>query len=180
MARTFDKRIARIVGEAGVIEADALAKIIAAAAEENKPLSTMLVSQGAIDENELLGLLCLRLRVPPINLHDCTLDTDVVRLIPKEIATNHRIVPLSRIENVLTVAVSNPSDVVTLDQVRNSTGCELRLVLSLDDAIEKVLYRIHNPGAAQLQAVMGEMDDSDIEIEHQDENELDLEAMARD
>ena len=136
MARTFDKRIARIVGEAGAIESEALAKLIAAAAEENKPLSTVLVSQGAIDENELLGLLCLRLRVPPINLHDCTLDTDVVRLIPKEIATGNRIVPLSRIENVLTVAVSNPSDVVTLDQVRNSTGCELRLVLSLDDAIE--------------------------------------------
>ena len=180
MVRTFDKRILRIVEAAGVVEPETMAEIIKIATEEKKPLSTILVSKGAIDENELLGLLCRRLRVPPMNLHDCILDPEIVRLIPKELATDHRVVPLSQIENVLTVAVSNPSDVVILDQVRNTTGCELRLVLSLDDAIEKSLLRIYNPGAAQLRAVMGEMDDSDVQFQDDDDKELDLEAMARD
>jgi type IV pilus assembly protein PilB len=180
-SRRFDKRIARIVAEAGTVEAEALEELVETAIQDKTSLSAVLVKKGIIEENELLGLLSMRLRVPPINLPDCVLEPETVRCIPKEMATDNHVVPLSRVENVLTIAVSNPADVVTLDQVRNSTGCELRLVLSVEETIDKALNRFYNPGAAQLEAVMGEMDDTDVELTDQDEaNELDLEAMAKD
>ncbi|MHC4222981.1 MAG: GspE/PulE family protein, partial [Planctomycetota bacterium] len=180
MASRFDKRIARIVEEAGVVEGEQLEKLLGATDGGKSTLSHELVKAGHIEENELLGLLSGRLRVPPINLHDCTLDQEVVKVLSKEIATEHQLVPISRIDNVLTVAVSNPFDVVVLDQVRNSTSCDLRLVLSLDDTIAKTLNRIYNPGAAQLEAVMGEMGDANIELKQEDVDELDIEAMAHD
>ncbi|MHC4931439.1 MAG: GspE/PulE family protein [Planctomycetota bacterium] len=180
MASRFDKRIARIVEEAGVAEGEQLDKLLSATEGGKSTLCNELVKAGHIEENELLGLLSGRLRVPPINLHDCTLDQEVVKVVAKEIATEHQLVPISRIDNVLTVAVSNPFDVVVLDQVRNSTGCDLRLVLSLDDTIAKTLNRIYNPGAAQLEAVMGEMGEADVELKQADIDELDIEAMAQD
>ena len=180
MSRTFDKRIARILEEVGVLDGEELEAAVTEATTSNSSLSAVVVKKGLCEENELLGLLASRLRVPPINLHDYTLVKEVVENIPKEMATEKRIVPLSRVGDVLTLAVANPFDVVILDHVRNTTGCDLRLVLSLADAIDRALNTVYNPGAAQLQAVMGEMDDTDIELKEEDVDELDLEAMAAD
>jgi len=181
MSRSFDKRVIRILRSAGVLEEDNLNQVVEAAEKENASVSSVLVKRGVVEENDLLGLLAERLRVTPISLHDCVLDPEVVRMIPQETASGHHMVPISRIEDVLTIAVSNPFDVVTLDQLRNTTGCELRLVLSLPEAIERALNRVYNPGAAELEAVMDEMGDADIELKSDDDvEEIDLEAMAKD
>jgi type IV pilus assembly protein PilB len=180
MSRSFDKRVVRIVADAGIVDEETLDSIVEAAAKENTSVSTTLLKRNYLEENELLGLLAARLRVTPINLHDCTLDSEVVRLVPQEVATDHHLVPISKIENTLTLAVSNPFDVVTLDHLRNTTGCELRLVLSLEETIDRSLNRVYNPGAAELEAVMGQMDGDKIEVKKQDDvEELDLEAIAK-
>jgi type IV pilus assembly protein PilB len=181
MSRSFDKRVARILRSADVLSEEDLSAITETATKENASLSSVLVKRGIIEENDLLGILADRLRVTPITLHDCVLDPEVVKVIPQETANSHHMVPISRIENVLTVAVSNPFDVVTLDQLRNTTGCDLRLVLSLPENIERALNRVYNPGAAELEAVMGEMGDADIEVKKEEEiEELDIEKLAKD
>jgi type IV pilus assembly protein PilB len=181
MSSGFDKRVARILRSADLITEEDLNSITEAASKENVSLSSVLIKRGVIEENDLLGVLAERLHVTPVTLQDCTLDPEVVKVVPQETANSHHMVPISRIENILTVAVSNPFDVVTLDQLRNTTGCELRLVLSLPESIEKALNRVYNPGAAELEAVMGEMGEADIEVKKEDEiEELDLEKLAND
>jgi len=181
MSRSFDKRVARILRAADILSEENLAQVVEAAAKENSSISAVLVKRGIVEENDLLGILAERLRVTPVSLHDFMLDPTVVRVIPQETATTHHMVPISRIEDVLTVAVSNPFDVVTLDHLRNTTGCELRLVLSLPEAIERALNRVYNPGAAELEAVMDEMGEADIEVRSADDvDELDLETLAKD
>ena len=122
------------------------------------------------------------MRVTPINLHDCRLDRETLQLIPKDLAYDHSLVPISKIENVLTIAVSNPFDVVILDQIRNTTGCQLRLVIALEDTIQRTLNGVHKPGAAQLEAVMGEMEGGDsVELKQaaaEDAADLDLASIG--
>jgi len=182
MSRTFDKRVVRILGEAGVISEEDLAVAQEAATKERLPVTAMLIKKGAIEELDLLGVLSERLRVSPVNLGSCQVEPNVVRMINQDTATEHNMVPISRIENVLTIAVSNPFDVVVLDQVRNTTGCELRLVLSLEETIGQLLHKIYNPGAAQLEAVIGEMDGKGgLEVKGADslrEEEEDLAVLA--
>ncbi|MHC4817284.1 MAG: GspE/PulE family protein, partial [Planctomycetota bacterium] len=181
MSRNFDKRVVRILKNAGAVDDDDLNQVVDLANKENSPVCTILIKKGIVDENELLGLLAQRFRVTPISLPDCMLDPEVVRIIPQEIATSHHMVPIARIEDTVTIAVSNPFDVVTLDQLRNQTGCELRLVLSLEDSIERALNKVYNPGAAELEAVMGEMGDQQIELKTDDDvDELDLDAISKD
>ncbi|MHC4549508.1 MAG: GspE/PulE family protein [Planctomycetota bacterium] len=181
MSRNFDKRVIRLLKNAGAVKDEALAQATEIAGKDKVSVSSVLVKKGLIEENDLLGLLAERLRVTPISLHDCLLDPEVVRVIPQDIATSHHMVPISRIEDVLTIAVSNPFDVVTLDQLRNTTGCDLRLVLSLEESIDRALTRVYNPGAAELEAVMDEMGDADLEIKrNEDIDELDLDAIAAD
>ena len=119
MSRNFDKRVIRILQERGRGRRRP-ARPGRRAGEEGEQLAQRDPRQegGIIEENDLLGLLAQRLRVTPINLPDCVLDPEVVRIIPKEMATDHHMVPIAHRGHV-TIAVSNPFDVVTLDQLRN-------------------------------------------------------------
>jgi type IV pilus assembly protein PilB len=180
MVKAFDKRVIRIIGEAGSVDPEELEGVVETADKENIPVTSALLKKDLVEENELLGLVAERLRVTPISLMDCHLDPSVVKTVSRELAAEHHLIPVSRIEDTLTVAVSNPFDVVVLDQLRNTTGCELRLVLSLEETIERALNRVYNPGAAELEAVMGRMDDtSRIEVTQDDIAELDLEEIAK-
>jgi len=180
-SRAFDKRLVRVVEESQAVAAEDLQSVVDAAAKDRVSVSSLLVKKGLLEENELLGILAKSLRVPPINLHDCMLDPEVAKAIPQEIAMSHHMVPIARVDNFLTVAVSNPFDVVVLDQVRNTTGCDLRLVLAVEEAILKTLHRVYNPGAAELEAVMGQMgEDSDVEVaKEEDVDELDIESVSQ-
>jgi len=181
MSRSFDRRVLRILAEAGTISEDDLAAAQEAALKDRAPLTAILVKKGVIEELDLLGTLAERLRVSPVSLASCQLEPDVARLVNQDITIEHHLIPISKIENVLTIAVSNPFDVVVLDQVRNSTGCEMRLVLSLEETINQQLHKIYNPGAAQLEAVIGEMDGSsgiELASNNLQEEEKDLAVLA--
>jgi len=180
MSRTFDKRIVRILAESDLFAEEELAQAQETAVKEKAPVTSVLVNKGMVEENDLLGVLSEKLRVTPINLHDCVLDAEVVKTVAQDVSVENALVAISRIENVLTIAVSNPFDVVVLDDVRNTTGCELRLVLALEETIRMSLNRVFNPGAAELEAVMGEMGGAtDLEIaDKSDIEELDLDAIA--
>ncbi|MHC4452839.1 MAG: GspE/PulE family protein, partial [Planctomycetota bacterium] len=180
MSRTFDKRIVRILAESGILPEADLQQAQEVAAKDKASVTSVLVKKGLLEENELLGVLAEKLRVTPINLHDCVLDPAIVKTVGQDTSLDSSLVAISRIENVLTIAVSNPFDVVVLDDVRNTTGCELRLVLALEETISGVLNRVYNPGAAELEAVMGEMGSGkNLEISSKDDiEELDLEAIA--
>ena len=180
MSRALDKRIVRILADTEGIDPEELTIAQETAVTDDLPVTSVIVKKGILEENELLGILSDRLRVSPVSLHECMPDAEVVRMIPQDTALQHRLIPISRIDNVLTIAVSNPFDVVVFDQVRNSTGCELRLVLSLEETIQKILNNVYDPGAAQLEAVMGELDGgSGIEVkESSDDDDRDLAEMA--
>ena len=160
-SRSFTKRLLRVVEQSELLTPEQIAAAVDRAQRDNLPVSAAIVQEARIEETELLGLLADRLKVTPINLHDCRLDRETLQLIPKDLAYDHSLVPISKIENVLTIAVSNPFDVVILDQIRNTTGCQLRLVIALEDTIQRTLNGVHKPGAAQLEAVMGEMEGGD-------------------
>jgi len=181
MARSINKRIVRILEREQLLDADELQSVAELAATEKSSIASILIKKGLFEENALLGLMARKMRVTPINLHDYTLDAELVKLLPKDMAKANNIVPVSRIGNVLTVAVSNPFDVVKLDDARITTGCELRLVLSIEESVQRALDRVYNPGEAELRAVMGEMnDDCDLEVRKADLDdieELDLESI---
>ena len=182
MSRSFTKRLLRIVEQSELLTPEQIEAAVKRAKNDNMAVSAAIVQQANIEETEFLGLLAERLKVTPINLHDFQLDRETIQLIPKDVAYDNNLVPISKIENVLTVALSNPFDVVILDQIRNSTGCQLRLVIALEDTIQRALNRVHNPGAAQLEAVMGEMEGGDSldlkKSDVEDAAELDLESIG--
>ena len=158
-SRNFDKRIIRILKNASAMSEEDLALVIDAAKAEQAPVSTILVKKGLFEENDLLGLLAERLRVTPISLPDCMLDPAIVRIIPQEVATGHHLVPISRIEDILTIAVSNPFDVVTLILVAafGKMGHVAKGLRALDEAFADVQQTGERWLEAELHRLKGEL-----------------------
>jgi len=130
MSKSLDRRLLRVAIEAELITEEQVDGILKTAARDKKPVSSLLIETAGIDETDFLGLVADRLRATPINLADCQIDSEVARVVPKELSYEHHLIPIAKIDHVMTLAVCNPFDVVTLDQLRNTTGCTVRLVFA--------------------------------------------------
>ena len=161
---TFNKKVGRILEDAGAITHEELQIAMETAEAEARALSSVLVEQELVDEGDLLGILAEHAKVPPIDLRHLTPDPAVLDTVPQETAFSYGIFPVSRIGNILTIALTNPFDVVKLDDVRIVTGCELRLVLTLDDHLALALDKGYRAGQKEVESLLGEMDDADLEL----------------
>jgi type IV pilus assembly protein PilB len=175
---SFDKRVLKILEKADCLKDEELEESTRLVEEGKSDLCTVLVRQGYLNERDLLGLLATELKVPPIDLSQLTPDEKALESIPQDLATYYGIFPIAKIGNVLTIAVSNPNDVLKLDDIRIVTGCELRLVLGLEESLKGAIERAYNPGEAEMAEIFEGLSDrsaaDDIELK---ENELDTEDL---
>jgi type IV pilus assembly protein PilB len=159
---SFNRRIVRILEETGVVEMDALAQAAHVATSGEKPVTQHLLEAGVIEEGDLLGLLADRLGVPPIDLRRVKIPEELREIVAPDMAVEAGCLPISKVGNVLTLAVANPFDVVRHDDLRLATGCELRLALSLESVIRQ---RINDYYHGQEKHLSDILEDVDPELE---------------
>ncbi|MFH0945888.1 MAG: ATPase, T2SS/T4P/T4SS family [Planctomycetota bacterium] len=138
-----------------------LKEAVDVALRDGTSLSELLVRNGHFEEKELLGLVAHETGVAPVDLDRLSIKPDVAQLIPKEIAEQHMILPVAKIGHVLTVAVSNPFDVLELDHLRLLLKCDLRLVLASERALKTAARRCYSADAKELEALVGDASTGD-------------------
>jgi len=179
---SFNRRIVRILEEGGHVDMQVLAEASQIAAKGEGSVTDYLVEKSIFQENELLGILATRLGVPPVDLTRLEISQDMIEVVPQPLASETACVPISKMGGILTIAVSNPFDVVKHDDLRLATGCDLRLALALESQVDqarKVLYDTSGPGLSEI------LDDVDPEMQikergKEEEEVLDLAAAAGD
>ncbi|MBN2468265.1 MAG: type II/IV secretion system protein [Deltaproteobacteria bacterium] len=103
-------------------------------------LGQVLVDLGFVDENELASLLSQdmdSLHIP--SLEGYPIDPEALRLVPKKLAQERKVMPLSFSEEVLTVAVTDPFDIVTVDDLRRRTQKSIKTLVSSENEILKAI-----------------------------------------
>jgi type IV pilus assembly protein PilB len=80
-----------------------------------------------------------RLKTPSIDLSLYIIEESVARRIPEEMARRNRVVPVFAIADSLTLAMSDPLDVLAIDEVQAYTGMRVEPVLAAESEIEKVI-----------------------------------------
>ncbi len=69
------------------------------------------------------------------------LDPEIINLIPKHLVHRYRALPIARKNNRLTVAMSNPLDIYTIDQLRLVTGLEIDVVITVEEELKYFDHR---------------------------------------
>src|SRR5437588_395635 len=124
-----------------------------------------LTKLGFIEESELTNFLSKQYGVPSINLKEFDIDPEVVKLVPKEVAEKHQCIPVNRAGASLILAMSDPSNIYAIDDIKFLTGYNIEVVVASEQAIKEALEGF---------------DESEIEGGHDEEdaNVVDLEKGA--
>ncbi|MCM8791808.1 MAG: GspE/PulE family protein [Candidatus Omnitrophica bacterium] len=136
---TLKEEIIQIILESKHITKEQLEEAILLQQRSKLPLRKILIDQKLINEEDLLSLFSQKLSIPVLHVIRYKLNSEIISIIPEEIATRYNIVPISRIGNNITIAISDPLDIFVIDDLRVITGCNIDIVLSPQEEIEEIL-----------------------------------------
>jgi type IV pilus assembly protein PilB len=95
---------------------------------------------GFISEIVIAQVFAETMGVPFIDLSDYLIDPEVIQMVPEKIARKYKIIPLFKIEDSLTIAMSEPSNIVAIDEIREKSKVEaIDSVFSTEDMILKAI-----------------------------------------
>jgi type IV pilus assembly protein PilB len=145
-------------------------------------IGSLLIKQGAINETDLTQFLSKQYGVPAINLKDFEIDPEVIKLIPKGTAEKHQVVPVNRAGSSLIIAMSDPSNIFAIDDIKFLTGYNIEVVVASEEAIKETIEKYHGEKVPDVsyEDVMSGFDENEIEVEkiEDDVNSVDLEKSA--
>ncbi len=114
-----------------------------------------LVKMGLVKDEEITSLLSKQYGVPSINLTQFDIDPTVVKLIPAETAHKYQIVPLSRAGATLTIAMTDPTNVFAMDDIKFMTGYNVEPVVASEAAVGDAILKYYPAGAKGKRAAEG-------------------------
>src|ERR671912_606472 len=107
-----------------------------------------LVKMGFVKDEEITALLSKQYGVPSINLTQFEIDPAVIKLIPSDTAQKYQIVPLSRAGATLTIAMTDPTNVFAMDDIKFMTGYNVEPVVASETAVTEAIQKYYPSSAA--------------------------------
>jgi type IV pilus assembly protein PilB len=165
--------------DANLIDENALTKAAQQQKNTGGTLTGNLVKIGAIKEDDLIDFLARLYHVPAADLSSYEPDPVLTKLIPGDVATKFMALPISRSGRRLVVAMSNPSNIFAIDDIKFITGYEVEPHVAFDVALKKALDRAYD-SAGTMADVMKGMEEDLAVVEEDDPAEADAGLAAAD
>ena len=143
----------RLVTEAQIQEALAIQK------QSGGALGAILVNLNYVTEQEVLTALGMQAGMEAVDLDVMEIPDDVIARITPSIASVYRVIPIKFEGNVLTVAMADPLNVKTLDDLRFLLDCETRGAVSNESAVARALDRYYAGIQESIESLLAELDD---------------------
>jgi len=115
-------------------------------------LGFALVSLGYAKEAEITALLSKQFGVPSIAIGQFQIDPAVIKLVPAETAQKYQIIPLSRSGATLTIAMTDPTNVFAMDDIKFMTGYNVEPVVASETEVDEALGRYYGKAAVAAAA----------------------------
>jgi len=125
--------------EIGLIDDQQLELALSEQKRTGELLGQILFDLGFISEDDLVNALSGEGARSEVDLSEAEIDQDVLKLVPMDFCKEHQVLPLSKDDFTLTVAMVNAYDVNTIDALERRTGLQIRPVSVTDQDLEKAL-----------------------------------------
>ena len=150
---TFKKRIGELLLESGAITRDQLEIALKRQKNTGQRIGSILISLGMLTEEKLMLVIAKKLDIPHVDLRDMVIDRDVAGVISADLARKHLLIPIIKINNVLTVAMYDPLDFIALDELAYQTKLEIKRVVAAKSQIEAAIESSYSIDEAAGRAV---------------------------
>lgn len=182
MSREKYLRLGELLLKEGLLDSQQLEKAMRVQKEQGGRLGEVLLKLGMINEDQLVEKLAKQLNIPYFSLGTGMLkpatDQGLERLISQEYAIKNSVLPLSRTLKSLTMAMSDPLDLILIDNLRKMTNCEINPIIATKSDIAKAVEEFYGKSAMFKEAVDASYELSPTDtIEEGSDQELSLDKL---
>lgn len=168
-------RLGELLVRHKILTQEQVNKAIAEHKAHRERLVTTLSRLKLISEEDLATFLARQYSAPSINLEEFEVDTGVTKLLSAEVVQKYHLMPISRTGSTLIIAMSDPSNIFAIDDIKFMTGHNVEVVVATDSAIKKAIDKYYDQSDS-LAEVMNGLDDIDLEV-IEEEDEIDVNAL---
>ena len=140
-AASSSLRLGDLLIKEGLITKKQLEEALVEQRASGMRLGYSLVKMGMVQELEITKMLARQYRMPAVDLSKFEVDAATLKLLPGDVALKHTVLPLKREGRTLTVAMSDPTDHATIDDLKFITRYDIFPVIAgeftLKNQIEK-------------------------------------------
>jgi len=143
----------------GIISQDQLDAALSEQSRTREKLGRILVQRGILTEQQLIEALEFLMGIPHIKMSNVEIDSELLKMVPINLIRMHRVLPVSRRKNTMTLAMSDPQNQKAIDDIQMATGLNIipvlagendldvairqNLAFQMDPNIEKILGELH-------------------------------------
>ena len=106
-------------------------------------MGSILVKLGFVRDDDITALLSRQYGVPSINLSQFEVDASIIKLVPVDTAQKYQVVPLARAGATLTIAMTDPTNVFAMDDIKFMTGYNVEPVVASETAVQEALAKYY-------------------------------------
>ncbi|HET7230838.1 MAG TPA: type IV-A pilus assembly ATPase PilB [Longimicrobium sp.] len=138
-----------------------------------------LVKLGFLGESDLVRALARQHRVPAVDLERVRLDPKILKLIPSEFAVKHQVLPLRRVGRTLTIAMSNPTDLGVIDDLKFLTRLDIEPVIAGDFTLKKIVEREYESSDEKINELLKQFDTDEVEVVAEEQEDVNLSSLQQ-
>src|SRR4051812_5679103 len=183
-SKSFGERIADVLIEEGLLLPNQLEEAVALQKSEGGRLLKILTDKEFVTEQDMAFSMGRCLNTPPINLCKIRIPEDVRALVPREMATANKLVPIARINGKLFVAMADPTNVLAVDDVKRRVQLEVVPMIATERDVAAALSGVHG-GAHMSQGLRPVAEEAapsadSVEVTSAKREDIDLDRLASD
>lgn len=168
--KSFGERIADALVEDGLLTTAQVEELLDKQKKEGTRFVKLVAEKTNITDQDLVVSMGRVLNTPPINISRASIPMEVIDLLPRDIAVNYKVIPVSRLGNKLFLAMADPLNVLALDDVKRLTKLDVFPLIATEKGI---IDRINNADATRG----GSMEDIIQDAQKQAENDADADKL---
>lgn len=139
----MNEQVLKKMAKQGLLQEDAVEVLIGEKKNSADNFTELILKHKFLNEVQLISFLSEEYKCASINPNHFAPDENVIRLLPAPFAHKHRVLPISRYQNTLTIAVENPADLGLMDDVKAITNMRIRAAVTLSREMNTALNRFY-------------------------------------
>ncbi len=143
LRKIINKQLGDLLIERGIITQHQLEKGLAVQREKGGLIGEILVELGYAKEEDIAQALTAQYGFPYLPLSNYDVNPEVLSVIPSRVARQYLLVPIDKIGNNLTVAMSNPLNLQAIEDVELLSGCSVQTFVSTSSDIKKAITKYY-------------------------------------
>ncbi len=141
--------------EEGLITPEQLAKARSEALRAGGTVREAILRMRFVEPSRMADWLSQQLQIPRVELKSYVIDPKVLQLVPEQLARKHRVIPLFKVGDALTVATADPLNLIALDELHLKTAKTIEPVVATDQEINQALADYYGTKGRVDELVLG-------------------------